>query len=87
MRPLSADTPLEVERIWIEAQRRLGPAGRLLRAVEMTEMCWQAGAAAVRRAHPEASPEEQDRLLLGQRYGDHLATAVIRLRIEKGFYD
>lgn len=41
MKPLSSDTPLDIERIWIAAQRERGPLWRLRRAVEMTELCWR----------------------------------------------
>ncbi len=87
MRPLSADTPLEVERVWLAMQRQRGPLWRVRRAVELTSLCWRAAQDAVRRAHPEASPQEQDRLLITQRYGEKIAREVVRLREEKGFYD
>jgi len=87
MEPLSADTPLEVERVWIALQRERGPLWRLRRAVEMTSFCWRAAQDAVRRAHPDASPQERDRLLLRERYGDEIAEGVVRARQEKGFYD
>lgn len=41
-RPLSEDTPLEVERVWIEMLRDRGPARRLERAVTLTSICWRA---------------------------------------------
>lgn len=86
MRPLSADTPLDVERIWLDAQRQRGPLWRLRRAVEMTSLCWRAAQEAVRRAHPQATPAERDRILIAQRYGEELADEVVGLRTEKGFY-
>lgn len=87
MQPLSPDTPLDVEKIWIEAQRRLGPVERLRRAVEMTEFCWQAGIVAVQRAHPRATPAERDRILITERYGSEIAEGFVAERIRRGFYD
>lgn len=87
MKPLSSDTPLEVEKVWLAMQRQRGPLWRLRRAVEMTTFCWRAGQEAVRRAHPDASTCEQDRILLTQRYGAELADGFIRRRQEIGFYD
>ncbi len=86
MRPLSADTPLEVEQIWLAAQRQRGPLWRLRRAVDLSSLCWRAAQEAVRRAHPAATPAERDRILLAQRYGEELASEVVRLRTAKGFY-
>ena len=86
MKPLSADTPLEVERVWIEAQRRLGPEGRLRRCIELTEFCWNSAREAVRRAHPELSEAEQDLLFLSSMYGEELAREFIAKRQEIGFY-
>lgn len=86
MKPLSADTPLDVERIWLDAQRQRGALWRLRRAIEMTSLCWRAAQQAVRRAHPRATPAERDQILLAQRYGEELADEVVRARSAKGFY-
>lgn len=86
MKPLSRDTPLDVEGVWIAAQRERGPLWRLRRAIEMTELCWRGAREAVRRARPEATPVEQDLLLLTQRYGAELAREVVQRRREAGFY-
>jgi len=87
MRPLFADTPLDVEEVWLAAQRRLQAVGRLERAVELTDLCWYAAWDAVRRAFPDAAPDEQDRLFLTAQYGAELAAEVVQKRREKGFYD
>lgn len=87
MKPLSRDTPLEVERVWLAALRERGPLASLRRAVELTSLCWRAAAEAARRARPEATPAERDQLLLTERYGAEIAREVVRLRQEKGFYD
>lgn len=87
MNPLSPDTPLDVERVWLAAQRERGPAWRLARAMDMTVFCRQAAREAVRRAMPDASRREQDRRLLSELYGAELAEGVVNRRAELGFYD
>lgn len=87
MKPLSADTPIEVERVWIAMQRERGPLWRLRRAVDMTRFARQAARAAIRRAHPQATPREQDLLLLTELYGEDAARGVVRRREEMGFYE
>jgi len=85
-KPLSPDTPLEVERIWLALQREQGSLWRLRRAVTMTSFCLRAAREAVRRAYPDAGREELDRLLFAQRYGTEVANELVRRRAEKGFY-
>ena len=87
MKPLSPDTPLDVERVWLDMQRERGPEWRLRRCAEMTSLCWRAGKEAVKRAHPRASQKERDLIFLRQRYGEELAAGAVRARKEKGFYD
>jgi hypothetical protein len=88
MKPLSPDTPLEVEEIWLDQIRKRGPAFQLERMIELTELCRQAARVAVRRAHPEAGPAELDEILLRELYGDEVdARKVVELRRELGFYD
>jgi hypothetical protein len=88
MKPLSADTPLEVERIWLDGIRAKGPAFRIQRTLELTELGRQAAREAVRRTHPDASPPEQDEILLRELYGDEeVARKVVALRRDLGFYD
>ena len=88
MKPLSADTPLEVERIWLEEIRKKGPAFQAQRMIELTDLCRQAAREAVRRAHPEASEAERDEILLQELYGDEVdARKVVELRRQLGFYD
>ncbi len=85
-KPLSSDTPLEVERIWLALQCEHGPLWRLRRAVTMTSFCLRAAREAVRRAYPDAGPQERDRLLFAKRYGTEVANELVRRRAEKGFY-
>ena len=88
MKPLSADTPLEVEQIWLDQIRARGPVFQLQRMLELTDLCRLAAREAVRRAYPEASEPERDEILLRQLYGDEeAARRVVALRRERGFYD
>jgi hypothetical protein len=88
MKPLSRDTPVEVERVWTEEIRRRGPAFQARRLVELTDFARQAAREAVRRANPEASPAERDEILLRETYGDaEMAKKVVELRAGMGLYD
>ena len=88
MEPLSADTPLEVERIWLDEIRKRGPDFQLQRMIELTNLCRQTAREAVRRAHPDASEAERDEILLRELYGDEVdARKVVELRRQLGFYD
>ncbi|HEX7182914.1 MAG TPA: hypothetical protein VF756_13810 [Thermoanaerobaculia bacterium] len=88
MKPLSADTPLEVEQIWLEGIRVRGPLFQIQRMIELTDFCRQAAREAVRRAHPDASQPELDEILLRELYRDaEAARKVVALRREMGFYD
>ena len=86
VKPLSPDTPLDVEEVWLSSQRQRGPQWRLQRAVEMTHLCWQAAQEAEKRAHPDASPKERDLRLTTLRYGEELAQELVRLKEKRGFY-
>jgi hypothetical protein len=88
MKPLSADTPLEVERIWLDGIRAKGPLFQLQRMLELTDLCRLAAREAVRRAYPDASQPERDEILLREVYGDKdAARKVVELRRGLGFYD
>ena len=88
MKPLSSDTPLEVERVWLDEIRKRGPAFQALRMIELTNFCRQAAREAVRRAHPEASAAERDEILLRELYGEEVDSyKVVELRRQLGFYD
>jgi hypothetical protein len=88
MKPLSADTPLEVERIWLDEIRKRGSAFQAQRMIELTNFCRQSAREAVRRAHPDASEAERDEILLRELYGDEVdARKVVELRRQLGFYD
>ena len=88
MKPLSADTPIEVERIWLEEIRKRGPSFQVRRLIELTDFCRQAAREAVRRGHPEASEAERDEILLREIYGDQVdARKFVEMRRELGIYD
>ncbi|HSF44035.1 MAG TPA: hypothetical protein VLT87_29880 [Thermoanaerobaculia bacterium] len=87
MKPLSPDTPLEVEEIWLEGIRARGPAWRLQRMAELSDICRHGLREAIRRANPEATEVDRDQIFVRELYGEEAARNVIRLRIEKGFYD
>jgi hypothetical protein len=88
MKPLSTDTPLDIERIWLDGIRAKGPLFQLQRMLELTDLCRQAAREAVRRAHPDASQPEQDEILLRELYrDDEAARKAIALRRDLGFYD
>jgi hypothetical protein len=86
-RPLSSGTPREVEEIWLDEIRVRGPVWRLQRVVELTQICRDALKEAIRRANPQATEVERDEIFVRELYGENAARNVIRLRIEKGFYD
>jgi hypothetical protein len=76
MKPLSADTPLDVERIWITGLREKGPLWRLRHLANITSLCWRAAYDACRRARPDASDSERNFWLLQERYGIDIAQRV-----------
>jgi hypothetical protein len=83
MKPLSPDTPLEIERLWIAGLRQKGPVWRLRRLVSLTNLCWHAASEAYQRAWPYASDRERDRWLLQERYGSDLVRRVEALVARK----
>ena len=87
MKPLSPDTPLDIERLWLAGLRRKGALGRLRSLVHLTSLCWRAGHEACRRAQPQASESARDLWLLQERYGPDIAQRVVTLRRQRGFYD
>lgn len=88
MKPLSPDTPLEVEKIWLDGIRARGPLFQLHRTMELSDLCREAAKIAIARAMPDASQAERDERLLVELYGDEeAAREVVRLRRELGYYD
>lgn len=72
-RPLSRDTPLDVERRWLAMLREKGPAFRLEKTMELSSACRRLAMAAYCRVHPDASPREQRDWMLRTCYGDDVA--------------
>jgi hypothetical protein len=87
MKPLSQDTPLEVEEVWLAALRRQGGLVQLRRAAELAQLGRQAAQVAVRRAHPDASQVEIDQIILRELYGEEAARNVVARRVELGCYE
>ena len=58
MKPLMEDTPLELERRWLELLRKRTPAERFRRVGELNQMLQTLAEAETRRRHPEASERE-----------------------------
>ena len=57
--PLSLDTSPDVERMQIDAQRRMTPAEKAALISGLTRAAHRMAAAGVRQRHPDASPREQ----------------------------
>jgi hypothetical protein len=87
MKPLSRDTPLDVEEIWLDALRRRGGLFQLHRLAELVKLGRQAARVAIRRANPDASPPELDELRLREIYGEEAARNVVARRVELGSYE
>ena len=83
MKPLSSDTPPEIERLWIAGLRQKGPVWRLRRLASLTNLCWRAASEAYQRARPRASDRERVLWLLQERYGSDLARRVGALAARK----
>jgi hypothetical protein len=87
VKPLSSDTPLEMEEVWLDELRRRGGLFQLRRLAELVDLDREAARVAIRRARPDADRIELDEIFLRQLYGEEIARNVIALRIERGFYD
>jgi hypothetical protein len=87
MKPLSRDTPLEAEEVWLDALRRRGGLFQLRRLAELVQLGRETGRAAVRRAHPAAGTMELDLALLRELYGEETAHKLVTLRLELGCYE
>jgi len=87
MKPLSSDTPLEVEEVWLEALRRRGGLFQLRRLAELVQLGRDAARVAVLRAHPEAGPMELDEALWREMYDEETARNLLTLRVKLGCYE
>lgn len=57
-RPLAEDTPLEVERLQVEAWRRMTPAEKADLITALTQAAFEMTWAGVRQRHPDAPERE-----------------------------
>ena len=60
----------------VEAMRRLGPAGRVRAAAELSEAMLRISIEGAQRRHPEYTAEEARRSVLSAVWGDALASRV-----------
>ncbi|MBX5448759.1 MAG: hypothetical protein IRZ24_01715 [Thermogemmatispora sp.] len=75
---LSADTPLETERVWLGMLRALPPARRVAMAWDWTGSVINAGRLTVLTQHPEIDAQEA-----ALRYAPRYGTAIVRLAEER----
>ena len=78
MRPLSADTDFEAERVHLELLRRAGPAHRAGMALSLSAQVIGLARRAIRRSHPGASQEEVGLRFVERTYGSELASELRR---------
>ena len=71
---MSRDTDEGARAAQVAAVRRLGPAGRLRLAAEMSEDARRISIEGERRRHPELTAEEARRAVLRRLWGAELAT-------------
>ena len=71
-----SDTDPRAFEAFIEAQRRLGPAGRARQVFELTEMAAKASEAGVRMLYPDADEREVFLRVAARRLGDDVVRRV-----------
>ena len=86
-KPLYADTPLKVERVWLDMIRAKDAAWRMERVAYLAHFAREATVFSLRRANPGATAAELDLRLLSELYGPASASAVVALRRKAGFYE
>ena len=87
MKPLSEDTTLEAERVWLDGLRAKSNLWRLRRTVELIEFCRRSALCAFERARPGASRRDRDEWWLTEAYGKELAAKVLAHCDRIGFHD
>ncbi|HXA52608.1 MAG TPA: hypothetical protein VNV86_19965 [Candidatus Acidoferrum sp.] len=70
MRP--ADTSPEAWQVWLELVRKMTPAERLQRALDLSETVRELGKAGIREAHPNAGERELFLRFAHRQLGDNL---------------
>jgi hypothetical protein len=78
---LSGDTDDKARAAQIAALRRLGPAGRVRLAAEMSEDARRIAFEGEQRRHPELSTTEVRRAVLGRMWGPALAASVLLISV------
>jgi hypothetical protein len=78
VRPLSADTDLEAERVQIDLLRRAGVTRRAAMALSLTAQVIGLARRAIRRALPGATEQEVRLRFVELNYGGELASALRR---------
>jgi hypothetical protein len=78
VRPLSADTDFEAERVHLELLRRAGPARRAAMALSLSAQVIGLARRAIRKSHPGASEEEVGLRFVERIYGPELASGLRR---------
>jgi hypothetical protein len=71
-RGIPLDTPPEVYWTHREALQKLGAAGRLQLAFDISEQMWRTARAGIQRRHPEYSNEQVQLALIRLRLGEKL---------------
>lgn len=71
-----SDTHPEAFEAFIEAQRKLGPAGRARQVFELVELAAQASEAGVRMMYPDADDREVFLRVAARRLGDETVRRV-----------
>jgi hypothetical protein len=87
VKPLSRDTPLEIEEAWLDELRRRGGLFQLRRLAELVDLGREAARVAIQRARPDADRIELDEAILRELYGEEAARHVVALRIKLGLYE
>ena len=76
MKPLSADTHPEVERIHVQLLVQAGPARRLALTRSLSQSTIEMSRTGLQRRHPQLSPQELSLRLVALCYGEDLALRV-----------
>lgn len=76
MRPQSPDTSTEVDALMFRLYREMGPAGRLRRAVELSDTAWSLALVGLRQRYPDQTEDQLRARLIAMRLGEELAAEV-----------
>ena len=76
MRPQSPDTSSEVDALMFRLYHEMGPAGRLRRAVELSDTARSLALVGLRQRYPDQTEDQLRARLVTERLGNELAAAV-----------